>query len=268
MDNGQITSQLDGHYYNGCYNSTTFSCTGSSCSCTGHSNCSCSGSGSGTSCGTKSGYYEHAWLANAQSTWSGCVMDRDQNYDTMNTAPPVGTLYPAEQYQYCNAPLIAQSYDWTALNSAITAMSPNGSTNQTIGLVWGWQTLTQGSPMNAPAFDPTYTYQQVIILLTDGLNTQDRWYGNGSATSTQVDARMSLACSNIKNAPTANGNPPIIIYTVQVDTDNSPTSTLLQSCASNTPGTLDHYFLLTSSSEIITTFNQIGTNLSQLRLAK
>ena len=28
--------------------------------------------------------------------------------------------------------------------------------------------------------DPNYQYQKVIILLSDGLNTQDRWYGNGS----------------------------------------------------------------------------------------
>ena len=31
---------------NGCYNSVTYNCTGSSCTCTGHLNCTCSGSGS------------------------------------------------------------------------------------------------------------------------------------------------------------------------------------------------------------------------------
>jgi hypothetical protein len=42
----------------------------------------------------------------------------------------------------------------------------------------GWMSLTGGGLFTAPAMDPNYTYSQVIILLTDGLNTQDRWYTN------------------------------------------------------------------------------------------
>jgi hypothetical protein len=42
----------------------------------------------------------------------------------------------------------------------------------------------------------------------------------------------------------------------------------LQNCASNTTGTTDHFYLLTSASQIITVFNQIGTALSQLRIAQ
>jgi hypothetical protein len=64
-------------------------------------------------------------------------------------------------------------------------------------------------------------------------------------------------CTNIKNAG-------ITIYTIQVNTDGSPTSTLLQNCASDS----SKFFLLTSASQIVTTFQQIGTNLTQLRIAK
>jgi von Willebrand factor type A domain-containing protein len=98
-----------------------------------------------------------------------------------------------------------------------------------------------------------YQYSQVIILLTDGLNTQDRWYTNQSS----IDARQQMTCTNIK----ASG---IILYMIQVNTDGDPTSTLLQNCASDP----SKFFLLTSANQIITTFNQIGTNLSQLRIAK
>ncbi len=103
-----------------------------------------------------------------------------------------------------------------------------------------------------PAFDSNYKYNQVIILLTDGLNTEDRWYTNQSS----IDAREQKACDNIKAAG-------VTLYTVQVNTGSDPTSTLLQNCASST----SKFFLLTSSTQIITTFNQIGTALSQLRLA-
>jgi hypothetical protein len=129
-------------------------------------------------------------------------------------------------------------------------------------LVWGWQSLVGGGPLNAPAKNSSYTYIDVIILLSDGLSTLDRWYGNGSATNTSVDARMydstgKGTCANIKAAG-------VTIYAVQVNTGGDPTSLLLKNCAS----TADKFFLLTSASQIITTFNTIGTNLTQLRIAQ
>lgn len=201
--------------------------------------------------------YSGTWTPNDHSTWNGCVTDRDQNFDTMNTAPAASKPFLAEQYGSCPVSLIPQNYDWATLNSKVDAMTPAGNTNQTIGLAWGWQTLSQVAPLNAPAMDPNYRYQQVIILLTDGLNTQNRW----DNTAAPIDNRTRAACNNIKNAG-------LTLYTVQVNTGGDPTSTLLQDCASNTTGTLDHFFLLTSADQIITTFNTIGTNLSKLRIAK
>jgi uncharacterized protein YegL len=192
------------------------------------------------------------WTPASHSTWNGCVTDRDQNFDTTNDAPVAGsTLYPAEQYSSCPTQLMGLSYDWTALSNKINAMQPKGNTNQAIGLQMGWQTLT-ASPFTIPPMDPNYKYKQVIILLTDGLNTQDRWYTSQSS----IDTRQQKACDNIKAAD-------ITIYTVQVNTDGDPTSTMLQNCASD-PG---KFFLLTSSQQIVATFNQIGTALSNLRLA-
>ena len=196
------------------------------------------------------------WTPADHSTWNGCVTDRDQNFDTTNDAPAAGsTLYPTEQYGSCPTSLIGLSNDWTTLSNKITAMQPVGNTNQAIGLQMGWQSLT-ASPFTVPAMDPNYKYTQVIILLSDGLNTQDRWYTNASS----IDARQQKTCDNIKAAG-------FTIYTVQVNTDHEATSTLLQNCASNTTGTTDHFFLLTTSDQIVTTFNQIGTSLSNLRLA-
>ncbi len=143
------------------------------------------------------------------------------------------------------------SNDWTALSDKITAMQPVGNTNQAIGLQMGWQSLT-AAPFTVPAQDPNYQYSQVIILLTDGLNTQDRWYTNASS----IDARQQKTCANLKTAG-------VTVYTVQVNTDNEATSTLLQNCASDS----SKFFLLTSSVQIVSTFGQIGTALTNLRLA-
>jgi hypothetical protein len=204
------------------------------------------------------------WTADNHNTWNGCITDRGAsnapsvlNTDTNVTAPIVlvtDTLFPAEQYSRCPQALMALSYDWNSMSTLVNNMSPGGNTNQAIGLVLGWQSLVGGGPFPAPpAMDPNYKYQQVIILLTDGLNTQDRWYTDQSS----IDNRQQMTCTNVKAAG-------ITLYTVQVNTGGDPTSTLLQNCASDS----SKFFLLTSSSQIVTTFSQIGTALSNLRVAK
>lgn len=212
------------------------------------------GSCSSSSYSTQTSCTSHSkiWTPASHTSWNGCVTDRDQNFDTTNDAPIAGsTLFPAEQYSSCPASTMQLTYDWAALSDKINAMEPNGNTNQAIGLQMGWQTLT-AAPFTVPPMDPNYKYTQAIILLTDGLNTQDRWYSNQSS----IDTRQQKTCANIKAAG-------ITIYTVQVNTGSDPTSTLLQNCASDS----NKFFLLKSSTEIVTTFNQIGSALSNLRLA-
>ena len=275
VDSGQVNVVQGGIYYDGCYNSSTYTCTGSACVCTGHLSCTCSGSGSAKTCSQPNNYFEHTWVVNARSTWNGCVADRglaalpgtsagyDQNV-TPSTAGVAESQFPAQQYSLCPAQaVIGLTYDWTALTTGVNGMSPNGTTNQPIGLVWGWQSLVGGGPFPAaPVKDPNFTYNQYIILLSDGLNTQDRWYGNGSTTNTNVDDRMyssptiSGTCKNIKDAG-------IKIFTVQVDTGGDPTSVLLQNCASDS----SMFFKLTSASQIVSTFQQIGTALANLHLS-
>jgi Flp pilus assembly protein TadG len=220
------------------------------------------------------GHRNRSCSAANHNTWNGCITDRgkssspgsaagyDQNVDAPN-ASITASLFPAEQYSSCPLQMMGLSYDWTSMNSLVDQMYPNGNTNQPVGLVWGWQSLVGGGPLTAPAMDSNYDYQQIIILLSDGLNTEDRWYGS----QTPIDNRMyqkgngSGTCANIKAAG-------ITIYTIQVNTGGDPTSTLLANCASNTSGTTDHFYMLTSANQILTTFNAIGTNLTQLRVAK
>jgi hypothetical protein len=114
--------------------------------------------------------------------------------------------------------------------------------------------LVGGGPYpQPPAMDSNYTYSRVIILMSDGLNTQNRWYTSAS----QIDAREAMTCTNAK----ATG---ITIYAIQVNTTGDPLQTVMKNCAS----TPDKFFMLTSAASLITTFQQIGTNLSNLRVAK
>jgi Flp pilus assembly protein TadG len=194
------------------------------------------------------------WTPADHNTWNGCVMDRDQDYDTKNTAPDPATpatLFPAHQYSSCPTKLLAQTYDWVALNNKVDAMTPVGNTNQTIGMQWAFQSLT-GAPFVIPAKDPNYQYKDIIILMSDGLNTQNRF----SSSQSSIDTRMAKACTNAKTAG-------IVVYTIQVNTGGDPTQDVLKNCASG----LDKFFLLTSASQMVSTFQTIGTALTNLRIA-
>jgi Flp pilus assembly protein TadG len=219
------------------------------------------------------------WVAtdSSHSSWTGCVMDRNQNYDVQNTLPSTGnvaTLFPAAPVGLysqsgftsanviCPSKLIGEtdvlnSTGWTNLNNTVTNMTAGGATNQAIGLAWGWMLMTPGSPITDPGTLPANT-QQVIILLSDGLNTMDRWTGAGWGDDSGTDARMAQVCSNAKAAG-------ITIYTVFVDLNGAlGNSAVLQSCASDP----SKYFDLTTSGAIVDAFNQIGQQITNLRVTQ
>ena len=233
--NANASSGLGGHYYNGCYTSVKQT------------------SGCRTSC-----TYNHTWVVNAHSTWGGCVEDRPQDADVQNTAPSgSSTNFPAENNPYCPpATVMGLSYDWSGLSTKVDSMQAAGSTNQPIGLAWGWMAQTAGNPMNPPPLHSDT--QQFLVILSDGLNTQDRWSGDGSNQATAVDSRMSLVCTHAKSAG-------IIVYAIFVDLAGTQgNSSTLQNCATDS----SKYFDLTTSGEIITTLNAIAEDIINLRVAR
>jgi hypothetical protein len=112
-----------------------------------------------------------------------------------------------------------------------------------------------------PAKDPNYAYSDTIILMSDGLNTQNRW----SSSASSIDNRMqngtspniSGTCENIKSAN-------VTIYSVQVNTGGDPTSTLMKNCASSP----SMFFELKTANELVDTFDQIGSALANIHISK
>jgi hypothetical protein len=92
----------------------------------------------------------------------------------------------------------------------------------------------------------------VIILLTDGLNTQNRY----SNDQDDIDARELQTCANAKAAK-------ITIYTVQVNTTGDPVQAVLRNCASSP----EKFYPLTNANDLNSVFTTIGSQLTQLRIA-
>src|SRR5882672_3737582 len=265
-------------FYNGCYTSVVDQSivlsSGSSAACpTDKPNCACQGSGSTKQCIQTT--YKHYWrnhptdaakaaaAAPDHNTWTGCINDRDQAYDTQNTAPGSDSAAPstqfyAEQWASClPATVSAMSNQWQALKDKITAMSPSGNTNQAVGLAWGWQSLdTTNPPIKAPPKVTDYIYKNYIVLLSDGLNTQNRW----STTQTSIDARQQILCQNVKD-DTVN---PVTIFTIQVNIGNADArSQVLQDCA-----TAGNFQMITDATKTSDAFANVLAEISKLRVAR
>jgi len=179
--------------------------------------------------------------------WQGCVTDRTQPYDAQDTSPDgTVTLFPAVECVN-PVPLIALTSNWKKLHDKVDEMKADGTTNVTIGMAWGWHALTSGKPLTegeAPAKD----LDKVLVLLTDGENTENRWGTN----SFDIDKRTEAVCANIRKDN-------IKIYTVRVVEGNAA---LLRGCANG------GYFEVAQASQLNDVFKTIAKSLATLRIAK
>jgi hypothetical protein len=160
-----------------------------------------------------------------------------------------------------------------------------GNTNVAQGLIWGWHTITPNAPFADGVAYGTAKTDKIIILLTDGDNTNDTntnpnasiYTGLGyiaqgrllnasntalgtSSTSTDrrdaIDSREAKICTAMKAKN-------IIIYSIGVGV-STHSKTILQACASGN----DHYYDVTDTSQLTSVFNAIAGSINNLRISK
>ena len=100
-------------------------------------------------------------------------------------SPSTANAFQPFQYATCPTTALQPLTDvfvpdnFTTLVNKIEALSPSGNTNVTIGLNWAHHALTVGGPIGTAATPSVDGLLKVIILLTDGDNTQNRWTTTG-----------------------------------------------------------------------------------------
>jgi hypothetical protein len=184
--------------------------------------------------------------------WDGCIADRDQSNDVSDAAvtTSASTKYPGA---LCSSDKLTTiqplTNDFSLLYAKINALTPAGNTNITIGLAWGMALLSSQEPFTEGVAPNTKDVTKILVLMTDGDNTENRW----TSTASQIDARTTLACQSAKDSK-------IEVYSVRLMEGNA---TLLKNCASS-PG---NYYNVENSTDLVPAFQAIGEKISQLRLS-
>jgi len=203
--------------------------------------------------------------AAADATWTGCLSDRADPYNTSLNTPTTSvttTLYPAwacDTLDSKKQPMLGKiqplTNDMGALTATVNAMQPSGNTNVTIGFHWGMRMLESGTtPLGLGAPFGTANVRKYLVLLTDGDNTQDRF----STSQGQIDNRTQTMCNAIKG----NGN--VVVFTVRVIDGNA---TLLKNCATTPTSAIPQtYFEVKNSTGISAALNTILQQITAIRL--
>ncbi len=196
--------------------------------------------------------YDFGYAESGQ-TWNGCIADRDMDYDTTDAAAVnKATKYPAEMCATTRLQTILPlTNDFTALGNKVDSMRADGNTNVTIGVAWGMASLSHQAPLAEASQDGEIEgLKRIMVVLTDGENTQNRFTSNTNA----IDDRTERACQSAKDKG-------IEVYTVRViDGDRD----LLRRCATDD----SHYFDVENVSDLLPVFQTIGTRISKLRIAR
>lgn len=195
--------------------------------------------------------------------------------------------------RYCSMkPLRPLTQSYQTLRDDIDGFTADGDTNITLGLAWGWNTLSPTGPFASASLPPaaykTEKLKKVVVLMTDGQNKMTAsgnanksyysgagyiWQGrvlqanntpltsltSSDATRTAaMDSRLSKLCQNMKAA-----NVDIEIYTIRVEVTTG-TSAVLSGCATDA----NHFYDVQSASQLNSVFQNIAGQIANLHLAR
>lgn len=187
----------------------------------------------------------------------------------------------------CGPPVLPLSGNKAEILGRIDALRGvnRGGTMANIGLQAGWFTLSPlwrglwggPTPAGLPLDYDTPDVDKAVVLLTDGSN---EWYDHpkpptgdytaygrlsegrlGTTTASQATSRINSRMTDLCTAMKARK---ITIYTITLMVTSETTKSLYRSCASQPT----YYFNSPTSAELRGIFQQIGSQLSNLRLDK
>ncbi len=201
----------------------------------------------------------------AGKTWTGCTQDRRYPYNLSDETPIAGNdaskwgqpIAKVHASSGCNGyvanGLVVRpiSDDFAGVKAQLQAMHPYAWTHIALGFEFGWHLLSPNAPFTGTAPYNDGKTMKVLVLLTDGQQTEPA-FGPGSIRNvTQGESNLENECSNAK----AEG---VTVITVAFDLHDATTRNRLQGCASDPD---KYFFIAEDDAQLASAFEQIRSAL-------
>ncbi len=132
-------------------------------------------------------------------------------------------------------------------------MLPYAWTHIALGFEFAWNLLSQNAPFTDVAPDGDDDTMKVIVLLTDGRQTEPSFGPGNSRNVAQGENNLETLCENAK----ASG---IRVITVAFDLQHQNTEDRLKGCATDPD---KDFFIADDGAELANTFEAIKSELQQ-----
>jgi Flp pilus assembly protein TadG len=230
---------------------------------------------------------EYYLFRNRYNSWrrqqiSTCVTERSSEAftDASASTARLGRNYPSLTNPCLSNTIVPLTDSKTTLHSAASGLRAGGSTGGHIGVAWAWYLLSHdfGGPWPSASQPAPATRDDVVkavVIMTDGEfnSVYCRGVISQSSTNGSGDTNNHINC----NAPngdsytqsnalcTAMKNEGIIVYTVGFAIVNSQNAQdLMDQCATDA----NHVYEANTGQELVEVFQDIGRDLSQLRVSR
>lgn len=192
-------------------------------------------------------------------TWTGCTQDRRHPFNLTDATPtgddrskwgqphaPVHVAQGCEGYAPRHLKIRPLTDDFASLRDQLDRMRPYAWTHIALGAEFGYHLLSPNAPFTEGAPYGNRSVQKVMVLLTDGRQTEPA-FGETGRTVRHGERNLEAICSNAK----ASG---ITIITLAFDLRDNDTLTRLKGCASDPDR---HFFIAEDSAELASAFDDI-----------
>jgi hypothetical protein len=222
------------------------------------------------------------------------LQERICKYNT--TTNSIGSGFQSGPNADCGVELLPLTTTKSSISSKITAMGPDGGTGIHQGVIWGFHMLSKQAPLTEAKEYETVT-SKVMIIMTDGENTTSAagmnagtagntissWTGGDwylpygypysrrldtagvtgttwTALQTEMNSRVTATCTNAKAAG-------IVIYTIGLATASTSNPTAVTTMLTNCATDAAHAYFPAAASDLTSVFQEIASQLADLRLA-
>lgn len=195
------------------------------------------------------------------TTWSGCTQDRPYPYNLSDSTPAGGSdgtkwgqpMAPDHAGWGCkgyvdhNLKIVPLTENFSGLKGALDAMTPYAWTHIALGVEFGIHVLSENAPYTGGAPYSDKGTQKVMVVLTDGMQTEPAFGPGGVRSVAQGEKNLEQLCTTAK----ANG---IRVMTIAYDLDDTSTRARLKACASDPA---KDFFIANDTGGVASAFDEI-----------